>query len=240
MRLISLNTWGGQIYEPFVSFIKKHAQTTDVFCFQEVNDNPPVRLGDDSASNQNLFEELKQLLPNHIGHFAPQIQGIGIAIFIRGNISVAQIDSTTILETQEMTEKFISRVLQHVEIENPNISIYNFHGVPKSNKLDTPERLLQTKRLLKIIEEDVNPKILVGDFNLRPETLSLQAFEKTLRNLVIENNIKTTRSNLYPFKAVQPFADYVFTSADITVKDFKVLPDEVSDHLALFLDFGVR
>ena len=37
-------------------------------------------------------------------------------------------------------------------------------------------------------------------------------------------------------KELLPFADYIFVSKDIKVKDFKVLPDEVSDHLALSIE----
>lgn len=36
MKLISLNTWGGHLFEPLMEFIKSEAKTTDIFCFQEV------------------------------------------------------------------------------------------------------------------------------------------------------------------------------------------------------------
>ena len=36
MRLITLNTWCGIIKEPLRSFIEKHKDNTDIFCFQEV------------------------------------------------------------------------------------------------------------------------------------------------------------------------------------------------------------
>ncbi len=32
-------------------------------------------------------------------------------------------------------------------------------------------------------------------------------------------------------------ADYALVSPDVAVVDFKVLPDEVSDHAAMYLDF---
>ena len=35
------------------------------------------------------------------------------------------------------------------------------------------------------------------------------------------------------------FNGYVFVSPNITVNQFHVLPDEVSDHAALYLDFGL-
>ena len=55
-----------------------------------------------------------------------------------------------------------------------------------------------------------------------------------MKNLIKEYNIQSTRTSLY--EKSEKFADYVFVSPEIVVKDFKLLPDEVSDHLALFLE----
>lgn len=40
MKLISINTWGGRLFEPLIKFIKSQAKTTDIFCFQELYFNP--------------------------------------------------------------------------------------------------------------------------------------------------------------------------------------------------------
>jgi endonuclease/exonuclease/phosphatase (EEP) superfamily protein YafD len=236
MRLISLNTWGGRVYEPFFEFVEKYRQTADLYCFQEVCDSPATQLPDNAGARQNLFTELQAALPEHVGHFAPQVPGIGIAIFVRKTIPVLESKYAVVLPTEEMVEKYIPRVLQQVSIQQPALSIYNFHGVPKSDKRDTPERLNQTARVLEIMAADQNPKILIGDFNLRPDTESLRAFEKSMKNLVIDGGFKTTRSELYEWKAIQPFADYAFAWG-IEVSHFEVLQDVVSDHLALLLDF---
>jgi endonuclease/exonuclease/phosphatase family metal-dependent hydrolase len=81
------------------------------------------------------------------------------------------------------------------------------------------------------------PKILCGDLNLKPDTQSLKILEEGMVNQIAINNIKSTRSVQYYPKA-ERFADYIFISKDIHVNSFKVLPDEVSDHLPLFLDFS--
>ena len=41
MKLITLNVWGGKVFEPLMDFFKKRAGDTDIFCLQEVFDNPP-------------------------------------------------------------------------------------------------------------------------------------------------------------------------------------------------------
>ena len=55
-----------------------------------------------------------------------------------------------------------------------------------------------------------------------------------MRNLIKEYGITSTRTSFY--EKENKFADHAFVSSDIEVVDFKVLPDEVSDHAALYLE----
>lgn len=84
------------------------------------------------------------------------------------------------------------------------------------------------------VDKTDNPKILCGDFNLNPDTESLSIIEKGMKNLIKDYSITSTRTSLY--EKPGKFADYCFISPDIEVKDFKVLPEEVSDHAALYLE----
>jgi hypothetical protein len=59
--------------------------------------------------------------------------------------------------------------------------------------------------------------------------------EAGLRNLIKGYGITSTRTSLY--KKEHRFADYTFVSENISVIDFKILPEEVSDHNAMYLDF---
>jgi endonuclease/exonuclease/phosphatase family metal-dependent hydrolase len=82
-------------------------------------------------------------------------------------------------------------------------------------------------------------KIIGGDFNLLPETKSAQMFEENdYRSLIKEFRIRTTRNRLawelYP-NDKQYYADYVFVSPGVNVKEFSVPENEISDHLALIL-----
>ena len=60
-----------------------------------------------------------------------------------------------------------------------------------------------------------------------------------MKNLVIEGGFKTTRTSLYERKESMPFADYTFVTNGIKVNSFEVLPDEVSDHSPMLLDFVI-
>ncbi len=56
-----------------------------------------------------------------------------------------------------------------------------------------------------------------------------------MRNLVKEYRVTSTRSQLY--KKPDKFADYILVSPEVIVEDFKVLEEEMSDHLPLLLTF---
>jgi endonuclease/exonuclease/phosphatase family metal-dependent hydrolase len=58
-----------------------------------------------------------------------------------------------------------------------------------------------------------------------------------LNNLIKTYGITGTRTKLYDKNDThEHYADYIFVSSDIDVTDFRVLPDEVSDHAPLLVD----
>jgi endonuclease/exonuclease/phosphatase (EEP) superfamily protein YafD len=117
-------------------------------------------------------------------------------------------------------------------------TVAHLHGLWNGQgKGDSPDRLLQSDNIVHFLQSLDGPHIFCGDLNLLPDTESLKKLEAAgMRNLIKEFGITSTRSSLYT-KPLR-FADYMFVSGGIKVKDFKVLPDEVSDHLALYLEFS--
>jgi len=59
--------------------------------------------------------------------------------------------------------------------------------------------------------------------------------ETSMRNLVKEYKVATTRSHFYAKE--HKFADYILVSSEIDVKKFEVIQEVVSDHLPLILEF---
>lgn len=108
-------------------------------------------------------------------------------------------------------------------------------------------RLRQSEKIINFFNDKKGLKIIGGDFNLNPDTKSVMMFEKAgYRNLIKEFDIKSTRNKLswkqfknQPDFVKQYFADYVFVSSDVKVKDFTVPYNEISDHLPLILDFDI-
>ena len=244
MKLVSLNAWNGIKFELLKEFLEYQSKDIDIFCFQEIRNGEYLHRIEEKNEKTNLFENLKDILPDFVGYFTEMAPGVGIASFVRKNIEVEKIDSEQILTAQETKhlsmpngDSYYPRVIQSIYLKNCDLIIHNFHGIPGNSKKDTPERNLQINRLLTIINSSVKSQIIVGDFNLDMNTEAILKLENQMQNLVKTSGFKTTRNSNYNKIDILPFADYAFVSKDIKINQFKVLPDEVSDHLALFLDF---
>lgn len=207
-----------------------------------------------------LFERIVEILPEYVPYkalnprdavFGPDnyklgTAKIGEAIFIRKGIKAA--DSGYFL-TYSSNKNPFEKLLEgsntggcqylSLKVDKRLVSLISIHGLWQQSKKDTPERLEQSRKILEFIENKKMPTVLVGDFNLNPKTKSIAMLGKDLRNLISEYGIKKTRSRFYANmeKYKDYIADYAFVSPEISVKDFRILNNEASDHLPLFLNF---
>ncbi len=249
MKIISLNTWGGRAgLQNLLNFLESQSDV-DVFCLQEIwngGEDTTRKFFPDEKINEvewELFSEIQKVLSDYTGYFRCHFFDFyGLAIFVKKGISIIEEGEVFVYKEkgyfsqQEFGDH--SRNIQyiHVETKEGPRTIINFHGLwDKTGKGDTENRILQSENILQFIKTLSNPCILCGDFNLLPETQSIQIFEQQgLRNLIREYNIQSTRTSLYQ-KSVR-FADYVFVNKEIKIQNFEVLPEEVSDHAALLLE----
>ncbi|MEK7090454.1 MAG: endonuclease/exonuclease/phosphatase family protein [Patescibacteria group bacterium] len=129
-------------------------------------------------------------------------------------------------------------ILEH---KNQRYAVGNIHGLWLSGtKDDTPKRIEQARALIDFVGKRSEKTILCGDFNLAPDTKSIAIIGAHLRDLIKEYKVSTTRNRNYADmgKYKDYIADYMFVSRDVNVKNFWVLPNEVSDHLPLLLEFS--
>ena len=72
MKLITLNIWEGEIYQPLVDFFNRHKNETDIFCFQEMFKSEK---GIRNLSSEKIitFNNLKEILPDFNGYFKDYI-----------------------------------------------------------------------------------------------------------------------------------------------------------------------
>lgn len=253
MNVITLNLWGGKIYQPLMDFIAQHAVDTDIFCFQEVFN------GDASAYEEgrfvpNIHQQLEFLLKNFVGFYSEAVlaeeKGVsvpyGLAMFVRRDASLLRQGVHEIFSPVDGTRlglqdgvRLWNRLLQFstFSIDGQEVTVFNFHGLyTGGGKDDDAGRLEQSEKVSSFIKLFSGEKVLCGDFNLNPETQSMKMLEDGMTNLVKQNGITSTRSHHYPKEP--KFADYILVSSGIQVKEFRVLEDVVSDHLPLRLCIG--
>ena len=249
MKLISLNIWGGKLYEPLMEFISEAKKDTDIFCFQELffGNRPGYDVG---GARANIAKELESALLefNIYPYFAPKnsffmgemaLSTIGQAIFVRKNLSVT--DKGGFYTHHPVTNH--SGIFQYIKIrtDKDEFIIGNIHGLwLPTGKLDNPERIKQSEMIIDLYATHKGKKIICGDFNLRPETESIAIFNKDFKNLIKDFGIKSTRSSFYKdAERYKDFiSDYVFVSRDVNVMNFKTIDAFVSDHLPIMLEFS--
>ncbi len=247
MKIISLNTWGGIAgTEGLLEFFKTHSDT-DIFCLQEVfnggADDEYEKLQKKENKEYELFNLIQKALPNHTGFFYPHFKDFyGLAMFIKNGVQVLEEGEHFVHKHKGFipTENigFHGRNIQYIKtiIEGKELYVINFHGLWNGQgKSDTEDRLEQSRNIINFTNALSADYVLCGDFNLLPDTKSLMMIEESgLRNLVGEYGITSTRTSHYT-KPIR-LADYAFVTGGLAVKDFKVLPDEVSDHSPLYLE----
>ncbi len=246
MKILSLNTWGGRAgHQGILDFLKKHTDV-DIFCLQEIWQGGEEYAQEWSDKmDTEMFASISNCLSEYVGFFRPHWGDFfGLAIFVKRDLKIIEEGEIFVFKNKENSLGKWSgnhpRNLQYITIETKYglRTILNFHGLwTGGGKEDTDERILQSTNIINFIRSISNPVVLCGDFNLLPETKSLKMFSLSgLRDLINEFGITSTRSSHYTKPA--KFADYVFVSKEIEVKYFRVLPDEVSDHLALILEIA--
>ncbi len=256
MKLICLNLWGGTLLDKVLDFIKTNSAGTDIFCFQETYSSPK-EAKTPSNYQSNILEKIADILPDFNYHFSPQFHGSdfhfeldypisqGIAIFWKKSLEQIDKGEVFIYGEENIYKKIPGknqiippRNMQYVEFEK--FVVANLHGYwAPLPKYDTPQRIRQSELILSTLNKYKKPVILVGDFNLGINTRSILMLEDAeYLNLIKKSKSLTTRSSLYDIKwrANDKFADYIFTKG-VTLKNFEVMTEEISDHLPLKLEF---
>jgi endonuclease/exonuclease/phosphatase family metal-dependent hydrolase len=106
--------------------------------------------------------------------------------------------------------------------------------------LGSGTRARQIDELVKIVNNIKNPVILMGDFNTFN---GKKEIGELLRRTKLDDKISLDKKDLpFTLPAWKPCRrlDYILTSKEIKVKNYKILNFHFSDHLPLMIDFEVK
>jgi endonuclease/exonuclease/phosphatase family metal-dependent hydrolase len=249
MKIVSLNTWGGRAgKEGLLDFFSRHNHKVDIFCLQEIWSAPYENM--DIATLEKYKDvmayglgEVTKLLPEYVPYFRPHhLDNYGLLTMVHKDLVVTEEGEVFVHKEKGYIPPddvgHHARNVQHITIEHNGrqLHVLNFHGLWNGQgKGDSEDRLAQSEKIISFCKNLTGEIVLMGDFNLLPETKSITLLEEFgLKNLIKEFGITSTRTSHYTKS--EKFADYAFVSKGLVVKDFKVLPDEVSDHAPLYLE----
>lgn len=253
MKIVTLNTWGGRAgSQGLLDFFTKYRDDVDIFCLQEMWSAPYEDLegqvvGGVDLNNENIMttgvQQISALLDDYTAYFRPSYNNnYGLMMFVKNTIKVIEENEFFVYKDKHYVpmgdQGNHARNIQCVKFMQNNqiLNVINFHGLWNGQgKTDTDDRILQSQKIIDFISGVGSDIVLCGDFNLLPDTKSLQMFrDYGLKDLIGEYNVQSTRTSLY--KKPIRLADYAFVSPSLPVIDFRVLPDEVSDHNALMIE----
>ncbi len=243
MKILQLNIWGGKLENQIANLLK--SENADVVCLQEVvsvSGGKSFFFLDLEETQRECSYEFAHFTPSHSFRYMQRTAHWGSAILSRqpflstkdNYIHTAPIEDFDFLHNVRPNA---GRALQHVTVEHGGklLNVLSHHGYHNpEHKNGDEETMRQCGMIVDYIKKLEGPVVLCGDFNLVPDSPSLEQINKILVNHVKKRGILTTRT-LLTHKTEA--CDYIFTSPDIEVKNFQVLDDIVSDHKALTVEF---
>ena len=269
MRLISLNAWGGNLYEPLAAYLA--SVNADILCLQEVTwaaEPTPEKVffrnhGFDLPQHEDLFAALSKTLTDHQCQFLPASQGdvvdhagnpflsrFGLATFVHRDFAIAGqahdfVHGAYVADgwgTPPVPRNMHALRLIEPQTGKPFIAAH-LHGLrDPAGKHDTPDRVRQTERIVELLlalRRNDEPMILCGDLNLLPDSGTFDRLAEIGLKDLVTAN-GFTDTRTSLYEKPQRYADYLLVTPGIEVRHFDVVAEpEVSDHRALLLDFVV-
>lgn len=245
MKLLQLNIWQGRLSRNAYRLFEK--ENPDILNLQELCSSGSIK----SAFFNNL-EEINVNFDYPYQYISPtlgwKMNNYQIR-FANGVLSKLPFKSENTVFTSgeydpnfdfETNDNYNVRNFQHVEIESSGtiFHVLNHHGYHIQGTKDGNEETLKQMKMIKDYIVNLNGGIiLTGDFNLSPNSESLNVLNSVLKNLTVEYSLTTTRNQFA--KADPQVCDYIFVNNEVKVNDFYMPAEIVSDHQALVLDFDV-
>jgi endonuclease/exonuclease/phosphatase family metal-dependent hydrolase len=248
ISLLQLNTNSDNYWNQLTSYLTSH--DFDILHLQELTGNHTI--SGNINSHRNTYAELQKILQEkYYGILSITQRYISSRDAFLGNgtfykkqfilkdkkeIVLSKFDRFPSDETDYTN---VGRILLHLifEIEGKEISFLNTHFAWGKDPIEKPHQKKQGEILINYLKTVRPPFVLSGDFNLTPDQSLIKKISSLTHNFTTENSVITTldpenhrAKELFPPGIA---VDYIFTSKDITVKNFAVVDEDLSDHFGL-------
>lgn len=242
MRLLQINIWQGRLNKNFLKLIEE--LNPDIITLQELCSSGDIENGffnNLEEINAKFSYPYQLYSPTHRFQVMNYTVDFGNAILSK-NVFRSTNTVFTNLQFKDnfdlKTDDYNIRNIVHAVIETSQgaVNVVTHHGYHVPGSKDGNE---VTDKQMEMVLEYIKPLqdkvILTGDFNLHPESRSLQILNNELDNLCISRGIENTR-NVFAGRNPE-VCDYIFVNSLVKVQNFYVEEKVVSDHQALVLDF---
>lgn len=247
LKLIQLNIWQGKILIAVSRFLKQ--QDADILCLQEVCSSS-VYLGalDLLSSLEVLQLDLAYPYVYYQSSFSFDTSGVTASM---GNtiLSKYPLENTRSVFTHNSYHEVTdwqrdhpgnTRNLQLAEVTLPDgksFTVANHHGYWDKDKMGNEHTVAAMKIAAEELKKVQGPLIFAGDLNIVPASPAMHLFDNWLTDLTATHNISDTLSAFGKVSDVP--CDHILVSPEVTVQEFTVSEELVSDHKALILVFEV-
>lgn len=242
MKIIQLNIWMGKIEGQLQRFFEN--TDADVICMQEV-----INSDDATLHVSRLWFETSRILKanpefKYYKYFPNWSSRIVDGTMQMGNFVISKIpivSTDSIFVNGEYTENVVlvqqpsnNTAVNIVRLEN-GITVVNHHGFWRKTPVGDEDTIRVFKKVGEVVEPlaKEGPLVMCGDLNIIHESPAFRSLD-FLRDLTDENKLETTLSGV-KFDGKVP-CDHILVNDEIEVKDFGVIPEIVSDHLALYAE----
>ncbi|MEO1732915.1 MAG: endonuclease/exonuclease/phosphatase family protein [Pseudomonadota bacterium] len=264
MYIMCLNGWGGTLNDRLLPYVASAAPDV-LCLQEVVHSPATTkgwltyRDGEHVLSQRaNFFADVQAVLPEHAATFCPAAEGVlwdndvpvashwGLATFVQRTLPVVGQVQGFVHKDYEPNgfgdhprSRSAHGVRVYDKVADRFVTVVHMHGLRDlRGKTDTPDRTAQAHSFLKLarsVADAGDLVVLCGDFNVEPESQTLQMLaDAGFTELVELGGFPGTRSQHY--KKPGRFADYMLVNDVHAVRDFAVVYDpEVSDHCPLVL-----
>lgn len=132
-----------------------------------------------------------------------------------------------------------ARAVQVIDIMTPHglLKVLNVHGIWTANKVGDERTQRECEFIADAAGAGTTPTIIIGDFNLLPDSPSLAVLNAKWKNLNSAFGITTTRPRFEDaLESGETMVDYAFVNEYFKVSSYAVIETDLSDHLPLVLE----
>ena len=242
MKILQLNIWTGRIKGALLQFLQNNE--FDVICLQEaVWSNRDDVLENFSASVRQISEVSSLSNISRSSNWQMKFLDDGLinqgnVILTRDKIIEETVESVYGKETvANSREDFRDHeyTLQIIKLAN-GLNIVNHHGYWLPTPLGDETTVEVMKKVANYVKKIDGPLVVCGDLNIIHASPAMRELD-FLRDLTDEYGVTNTLSGL-KFNG-EVACDHILVNDKVTVRDFKVLDDIMSDHKGLVAEIDL-